>query len=499
MKLKNKLSLIIQLVFIGFILLANISVYQKYNYFNEADNISYIPDDCQLAGTIKTNELAGKFLYYFIYDPEPVLKVIEDHAGEKFRKNNPIQAGLDVNDQVSFYVRMDVQTGHNYIGLVADVFSVNDLEAWLVKNKRKKLNAVGEMGVYSIDSTTFITFNDEVSIALKFQHKPTEGELKNIVTKAYEKKGKLVKDELLSKLKLKSDFAVFMQPPAELSGKGIKHISFSGEMDGDHIDMDFDLIFNHNVEHLFDRHATPKNFDFESLDGYFYSESNFNIANAENVLYNLPFLKISDSLSEVLHPVLDKQQCNRLQVYVNSFTKAELNVPEDADLTLKYLASDFFLPAFNLRLYCSNANSIDMVLNRLVAQGKLKMHDGKYMYERDKHYKIYLSTDPEYLRISTDQKNTGIVEPGYSNLVYFNLTNLMDKIPNMEMKYFLGDYDFFHSAYIYSDKGKDNTIHAVGRINFPEGSNGMVKMIDNIEKFRLILTMDLSQLLKGVL
>lgn len=472
----QKIKIILQLLFIGGLFLLNAAVYQKYNYFAQARHLSYIPKSSVLTVTVNTNRLTGKILYQFFYNNEEIMDLLEDMEFEKQREQGLMQWGIDLTTQVSF-VMTHGQNTHDYAGLLLDLNSADNAREQL---KRLGFKKRGQDNIFVRGSSQYAIMNDEVLGVFIFRDSSlAETQREKLLYDFVTKKSPSAIDKTLALYLQKGSDVVIYGLPENLFDEDawMNHFVAWGEIKDDAFDFKMDLDFKRDITSYFPDTRVNEKFDFSTIDGYLYFKTSLYATNASRLMEKISFFKMNDSLKQVLVPVLHNQLAKGFELYGHGMKKAELKLGDSADFNMKMLAKDFFLPAFDFRLNCSDPKKIDTLLHALEKQGRVTLQPNKwYMWERDQYYKIYMALQNDWLNVTTRPDAADQMPgTGYSNVFYFNSDNFNDKLPTLGYRVVASDNKKFDYFLMYASEVKKNKLHCKGELVFKKDGNGLLE------------------------
>jgi hypothetical protein len=190
----------------------------------------------------------------------------------------------------------------------------------------------------------------------------------------------------------------------------------------------------------------------------------------------ITFFQMNDSLRDIFVPVLHNQLAKGFELYGHGMKKAELILPENAGMNMKLLAKEFFLPAFDFRLNCSDPQKIDTLLKALERQGRIRLQPNDwYLWEKDQYYKIYMALQNDWLNITTrPDASDQMPQTGYSNVIYFDANHFGDKLPT-SIGFVFNENKRFDYFLMYTTGVNKNVLHAKGKIELKKDVNSLIE------------------------
>lgn len=486
MKIRQKIKIILQVLFICLVLLVNASVYQKYNYFSAARHLKYIPSNALLSITFNTKAFGTKVFKTFLYKNEEFSDLIESIEPEKRKPGNVFESGLDLTNQASVYLNVD-HTNPNlgYVSLIADIASRSNVESSLIKQGFKAV--AGKNGIFKKDEKNYVVLNDEIIAFVAFINEKIEDkDINDALFAVIEPKENSIEKLALPYLEKDEELIIIGQPKhLSKESEWIEQFISYGSLKGDAFELHTDILFNTTISTYFSEHKTDTSFNFDDLDGYAYLKSTFNAPNANDIFSKFKIITFNDSLTNMLSPALQDQYASGLELYCFNLQKAELILSPDAPTDLKILSKNFLLPAFDFRLHCSNAAKIDTIFNQLSAQNQMvKEENNWYLWNRDKYYSLYFGIKNDWLNITTKKiTEHQMPETGYSNVFYFNSDKFSQKLPFFGSQLIADELKVFEHVLFYSTSAKGNKLHTEGKIVFASKKDALLELIRLMIKF----------------
>lgn len=474
----QKIKIILQVLFIGGLFLLNAAVYQKYNYFAQARHLSYIPKSSVLAVTINANRLTGKFLYQFVYKNEEILELLEEAELDQQKDQGLLQSGIDLTTQLSFvmtHTSGKTHGRHDYAILLFDVSSTDNATHRLGKMGFKANGS----GIYVKNRSLYAVMNDEVLGVFLFRDSTFEDNLKIKVMENFitQKEKAMIDKTIVTYLQKGSDMVVYGLPENLFEEDSwMNHFIGYGEIKGDAFEFKVDFDFKRDVTSYFPENKVNQQFNFDDIEGYLYMKTSVYATNASRLMDKITFFKMNDSLQKVFVPVLHNQLAKGFELYGHGMKKAELKLSDSADFNMRMLARDFFLPAFDFRLNCSDPQKIDTLLRALEKQGRISLQPNQwYLWQKDQYYKVYLALQNDWLNITTrPDASDKMPETGYSNVLYFNSDNFNEKLPTLQHRVIAGENKLFDYFLMYTTGVEKNILHTEGKLVIKKDGNGLV-------------------------
>lgn len=492
----QKVKFFLQLLFISGLFLVNAAVYQKYNYFSYAKHLDYIPKASVFSITVNTNRLAGQVLYDFIYKNDELVKILGDAEIKDNEKSQFIQSGVDLTSQLTFF--MSNHRKHKnlkYAGVLVDLSSESNFTTSIEKDGYKSIE---KGGIYKKNKRQYAVVSNGVALLAYFKDSSYVEQIKTeLLLDQFKKKDNTIAKIVSAHLQGGFD-AVIYGLPENISAEPLLMDYFVsyGKFEGDAFQFNTDFIFKDDITAYFPKHDVNKDFDFESLDGYFYLKSTFQTPNADRIFDKLAFFSVNDSVRNMLNPVLKNQQATGLELYCFDLNKAQFKVREDAPYALKMMSKNFYLPGFDFKIYCNQPSNADTIFNGLVQAGIMKNESSWYIWKKDDFYNLYFGLKSDRVSITT-KPNHESQNPqcGYSNVFYFNIDKFNDKLPDYKMRFLASEFKLFESILMYSFKAEKNKLQTKGEVVFLKGHDGLFEFMKSVIKIR---ERDLSVLLKEV-
>lgn len=477
----QKVKIILQLLFISILFLLNAAVYQKYNYFASATHLSYIPRSSVLTVTLNANRLSGKMLYQLIYKNEEITQLLEEIEPSQKPEGNLLNTGIDFTTQLTFvmtHTAGDKGERQDYAGLLLDLNEPDNAIKQLTSRGFAKL----KNGIYSSNKTHYAVMNNEVMGIFIFRDSSFSQEKKLAVLENFiQSKDKAVIGQTIAKYLQKGSDAVVYGLPENLMEQDawMNYFVGYGEFNNDAFDFKIDFNFKRDVTSYFPENQVNEKFNFDDIKGYLYMKTSLYATNASRIIDKVSVFKMNDSLQKIFVPVLHNQLARGFELYGHSLNKAELILPADAGSNMKMLSKNFFLPAFDFRLNCSDPKKIDTLLQALEKQGKIILQpDNWYLWQRDQYYKMYFGLKNDWLNVTTHPDGANqMPQTGYSNVLYFNSDNFNSKLPSEVLRFAANEKKIFDYFLVYSTGVEKNILHTKGKLVLKRETNSLIEGI----------------------
>jgi hypothetical protein len=483
MSLVQKLKIILQVCFISGLLLLNAAVYQKYNYFSSAQHLAFIPKTSVLTITLNTNKLTGKLLYNFLYKNEKMLDLFEEVEIPEEERGQFLNNGLDLTNQLTFFLTNNSKA-HNfkYAGILADINSIELAQKQLIQKGFKQQKKDGYL-IFKKDENQYAVLNSEIVALIHFKdEKYPEIEKLNLLEHFIDGKEKGNLDKKINPFLENGNDVVIYGLPENISYENVwmNYFVAYGNFVDDNFEFSVDFNFKKDITSYFPENKINTKYNFEDLEGYLYFKSTVHVTNASLLIDKFSPVKFNDSIEQIFRPVLHNQLAKGVEFYGFNLTKAELKVSDSANMNMKMISKDFFLPGFNFRLNCSNPAKIDTLLHALQKQNKIDAKDNHwYLWEKDQYYKVFFGVKDDWLNITTKLDGADqMPETGYSNVLYFNTDNFNSKLPNEVFRFAADEKKYFDSFILYSTGVEKTVLHTKGKVVLKKGENSILESIN---------------------